>query len=245
MSLQFSDTTNLKGLAQLYEREIGVQYGEVTGNTTRLKAFTADTNVAWDSYLRMVFPTDGTWKLDDSNHTKMPEVITDLVANQRRYPFTTDEQGNLILDIFKVYIKHGDVFQEIHPVDPDTESGHHGFYDGQDTTGTPYLYDKTANVIILDPVPGENVSGGLKVSINREAMYFTHSDTDRKPGAPGHHHAWFYLVPALDYARRHSLESHNRIEAAVMKLEEEIKGHYSRRNRDQRTVLRGKPIIFH
>ena len=37
MSATFNDTTNYKGLVQLYEREIGANRGDISGSTDRLK----------------------------------------------------------------------------------------------------------------------------------------------------------------------------------------------------------------
>lgn len=233
MSIQFSDTSTYKGLVQLYEREIGARRGEVSDNSDLLKDFAADVNVALDAYLRFCFPKEGKWKLDDTNHSQFPEITTDLVANQRAYLFNSDEDGNLLLDIYRVYIKTNGRYVEIDPVDPDTEEDLNTLVDGLNTTGTPSRYDKQANGIFLDLVPASNVTDGLKVSINREASYFTSADTTKKPGFPGIHHEYFYLRPAYDFARRNDLASFNRIEGALMKLEREIAEHYAKRAKDE------------
>lgn len=244
MSLKYNDTTNFKGIVQMYEREIGAQPGDVSNNPIRLKQLTADVNLAFDDYLRFAFPVSGKWKLDDYNHDDYPEITTNLVSGQRSYTFIEDESGNLILDIYKVYIKNGDTYDEVTPVDPDSEKHHHGFYNGLEQQGVPQWYDKTANALLLDPVPENNVTGGLKISINREASYFTHNDTDKKPGVNGLHHAFFYLKPAEAYARRNRLDSHNDIANALVKMEEEIKASYQKRMRDERQVLKGRRINF-
>ena len=237
MSLSFSDTTNFKGLVQLFEREIGASRTDVSGNTNRLKEFAADANLALDSYLRMAFPAEGKWKLDDSNHSDYPEITTNLVANQRSYLFTSDENGNLLLDIYKVYVKVGSAYVEISPVDADKDANVSSFTDGLNTTGTVSRYDKTANAILLDPIPSSNVSSGLKVSINREASYFTYTDTTKKPGFAGIHHSYFFLKPAEDYARRNNLTSYPRIQNDIMKLEREITEFYGHRAKDENQSL--------
>lgn len=237
MSLQFSDTSTLKGIVQGFELEIGAQIGDVSGNTSRLKQFTAQANVALDDYLTIALQSSGKWKFDDSNHTDYPEMTTNLVSGQREYTFTTDENGNLVLDIYRVYANTGNGYYLLDPVDPDSEDTAASFYNGVTTSGNPAQYDKKGNAIILDVSPSANVTNGLKVSINREALYFTYTDTTRKPGVPGNHHKWFYLRPALDYARRNSLASYPRIEAEVMKLEEIIKHDFAHRAKDQRPTL--------
>jgi hypothetical protein len=217
MSIPFNDTSNLKGLVQLFEREIGADYGFVSGNTTRLKAFTADVNLALDEFTGLAIKSSGTWQYDDSNHTDYPEMTTNLVPGQRDYPFTVDENSNLVLDIYRVFVKVGSQYVEIKPVDKQRDDVS-GLYDGLDTQGTPYRYDKTANGIFLDPIPASNVTNGLKVYINRESSYFTTSDTTKKPGVPGTLHRFFYIRPAFDYARINGLSNFQAIQTEYYKL---------------------------
>lgn len=235
MSLQFSDTTTYRGLVQMYEREIGATIGEVSGSTSRLKALTADINLAMDDYVAMAIQASGTWKLDDTNHTDYPEISTDIIAGQREYTFLTDESGNAILDIYKVYAKESasGAYKLLESYDSDSETAESTFTDGQNISGVPAKYDKLANSIRFDVLPISNVTNGLKVSINREGSYFTYSDTTKKPGFPGIHHKYFYLKPAFDYARRNTLTSYPRLEGELIKMEREIKEYFDRRAKDE------------
>jgi hypothetical protein len=236
MSLQFNDTTNFKGIVQLYERELGMPRGTITGN--RLKELTADVNLAWDSYLALALRASGTWQFDDSNHTDYPILTTDLVANQRDYAFTVDSGSNLILEIQKVLVSDASGnYREVDPVDVQTEKDTQGFYNGDNATGVPQKYDKLANGIFLDPIPSYNYTAGLKIYVNREPSYFTSSDLTKKPGCPGIHHRYFYLRPALDYARVNNLANLGAISASVMALENDIEEYFGKRARDQRTRL--------
>lgn len=226
-----------------YELEIGANRGDIADDSTRLEDFVDQENIAFSDYLTLAFNTSGTWKFDDSNHPDFPEMTADIVAGQREYPFTTDEEGNLVLDIYKVYAKEtGKDYLELEAIDADTTGVENGITTGSTVQGVPYRYDKTANVIILDPVPSASVTGGLKVSVNREATFFTTSDTTKKPGVPGLHHKWFYLRPALDYARRNSLNSYTRLEAEVMALTADIKKNFSRRAKDEQSVMTPEPV---
>lgn len=237
MSLAFNDTSTFKGLVQMYEKEIGVSRGTVSGNTNLLKEFTADVNLTLDDYVAIMIQVSGLWKGDDTNHTDYPEIYTNIVSGQRDYTFLTDENGNIILDIYKVYLLDGGVYKLLNPYDSDTENEASTFSNGQNATGTASKYDKTANAIRLDLTPTANITDGLKVSINREASYFTYTDTTKKAGFPGVHHKYFYLKPALDYARRNTLTSYPRIEAEVMKLEREIREYFDRRAKDENPTL--------
>lgn len=237
MSLQFSDTTNYRGLVQMYEREIGAQIGEVSSDAKRLKLFTADANLALDDYTALAIQVSGKWKMDDYNHSDYPEIYTDIVAGQRDYTFITDENGNIILDIYKVYYKDGDAYKLLDTYDADSEKQASTFSDGQSATGTPSKYDKTTNAIRLDVLPTANVTDGLKVSINREANYFTSTDTTKKVGFPGVHHAYFYKKPAREYARRNRLDSYQQLDGDVQMMERQIKEYFDRRAKDERMQL--------
>jgi len=235
MSIPFIDTTTFRGIVQMFEKEIGVNRGEISGNTNRLKEFTAECNNALDEYTRMAISASGRWKFDDSNHSDYPEIITNLVAGQRSYTFTTDEQGNVILDIYRVYALDSEgKYKLLKPIDADTAHVDKSNYDGDNLTGDIYEYDKTANAILLNLVPQSNVTNGLKVSINREASYFTHTDTTRKAGIYGLHHKYLYLKPALEYARRNNLNSHDRIERQVLLIENGITDGLNRRSKDEK-----------
>lgn len=233
------------GIVQKYEKEIGATRNDVASNTVRLQEFTADVNEALDEYVALAIQSCGRWKFDDSNQTDLPEIVTDIVAGQRNYYFTTDETGNLILDIYKVYAKQSGANQPFYPleaVDTDFSNEADSIADGLNTTGVPYRYDKKANCIVLDPCPLTSVTGGLKVSINREAKYFTYTDTTRKAGINGLHHKFLYLRPALDYARRNSLGSYKLIESEYLKIIADIKNTYRDRAKDEQIIIQPEVV---
>lgn len=247
MSLQLSDTTNFRGLAQLFEREVGYNQGDVTGDTSRLKHFVADANLAWDDYLAIALTASGTWQFDDSNHADYPIIKTNLVDGQKDYAFTTDEQGNLILDIYKVAIlpsATATLYQEIYPIDQQSPDSGLDLVSETTAEGVPTEYDKTANALFLTPTPSYSATNGLKVYINREASYFTYTDTTKKPGCPGLHHAYFYLKPALEYARRNNLANERKIKERVEELEKSIKEYFGKRSKDEKPTIKPKKILY-
>jgi len=251
MSLTFSDTTTKKGIIQLIEKELGFDYGVISGNSDLLSEFTAEINCALDDFFLIALPASGKWQLDDSNQSDYPIIQTNLVSGQRDYPFTTDGSGNLVLDIYAVYIltaASGGLFQQIQPVDVQSD----GFQDssfttGQNITGIPFRYDKTANGIFLDPIPNYNAVDGLKVYINREASYFTSGDTAKKPGVPGLLHKYFVLKPAMNFAGRKTMANYKDLLAKVQTYEGDdgkIATYFSGRTRDERDIISGMPINF-
>lgn len=194
---------------------------------------TADINLALDSVWARIFRAGGTWQYDDSNQTDYPIITTNLVAGQRDYAFVTDEQGNLILDIYKVVIAQPDgTYKEIFPVDIQSEKDTAGFYDGNDTQGTPTQYDKTANAIFLNDIPSYSSTNGLKVYINREGSYFTTSDTTKKAGFAGSFHEYLAVRPSYQYAYRNSLKNATALFNEMLRLENAIDTYYGFRQRD-------------
>lgn len=244
MSAQFNDTTNYKGLVQLFEKEVGLPRGTISGDNDKLKDFAADVNICLDDFVAKAIQASGTWQFDDSNQTDYPIITTNLVSGQRDYSFTVDGSSNLILDIYKVYAANASgIFVELAPVDVNTGDDVVPFTNGQNATGTPYRYDKLANGIFLDPIPSYNATGGLKVYINREASYFVYTDTTKKPGVPGIFHKYFYLKPAYMYASRKSLPIAGNLATGtglagrITQLEADIEAYFSRRTKDEEPRL--------
>lgn len=246
MSLQFSDTSTYKGIVQVYEREAGFNTGDISGTATALKELTADVNQALDDFFAISLSASGDWQLDDSNQTSYPILTANIVAGQRDYPFTTDSDGNLVLDIYKVLIlpsATATLYQPIQPIDAQSEDWNN-IQVNLTTQGVPYQYDKTANAIFLDPIPSYNATNGLKVYVNREASYFTSSDTTKKPGVPGLFHRYFAIKPAMEYARRKGLSSFQGLFAEVQLMEKAIKEYFGKREKDADHGIVNEPIVF-
>jgi len=244
MSIPFNDTTGLTGIIQGIERELEFEYGYISGNTTRLKEWTSQVNLTHDDTLAMIFNRAGgsLWQFDDSNHTKYPIIKTDLISGQRDYTFTTDEQGNIILDIYRVAVadkagKFIDVFNTDQQTPNNGNSDTTSFIDGDNTAGVPTRADKTANGIFLDPVPdynwrvGTEGQSGILVHINREGSYFATTDTTKKPGIAGLYHEYYIVNPCFKHAQRKNLKSLNGLMQRKLELEDGISKHYAFRDR--------------
>lgn len=205
---------------------------------------TADINLSLDKALDLIFKSSGRWQFDDSNHDDYPIITTSITQGQRDYPFVTDESGNLILDIYKVMVKSTTTgqYEEIYPVDVQSDQGTEGFYDGLNTEGKPYRYDKTANSIFLDQIPDETVTNGLKVYINREGSYFQTTDTTKKAGFAGLFHEYLALRPSYQYAYRNSLQNKNDLKNEMLEMESAMKKHYRDRNKDEVLRITTPPI---
>lgn len=204
---------------------------------------TADENLAIDRVFDIIFKSSGKWQFDDSNHTDYPFIMTSLVSGQRDYSFTTDEQGNLILDIYKVMIKdETGKYIEIKAVDQQSDEYTQGFWNGENTTGIPNRYDKTANGIFLDAIPSYNSTNGLKIFINREGSYFTTSDTTKKPGFAGIFHEYVALYPSYLYSMRNGLANKNDLKRDLEEMESKIQKYYRDRSKDEQLSIREEYI---
>lgn len=239
MSLQFSDTTNKGGIIQAIERKLKLGDGWITNDTKNLKDFTARINIAVDRFVALAMKAGGKWQLDDTNHVDYPIITTSIVSGQRDYTFTTDETGNLILDVYKVMVKKtsSGPYEEIDPVDQQSDSSMSSFYDGQNSSGVPTRYDKTGNGIFLDLIPNYNATNGLKVFINREFSRFVSTDTTKMPGFSGLFHYYVVLLPCYEYASENQLPNVNDIRNDIVTMERQIEEHYSARDRDTRKRL--------
>ena len=124
MSLQFSNTANKHGIVQRIERELGMNYGDITGDPTVFSGFVSDVNIALDKVLAIIFEVGGTWQFDDNNYTDLPVMTTSLNENQRDYSFVSDEHSYLVLDLFKVMVADSSGnYREIFPVDAARRGG--------------------------------------------------------------------------------------------------------------------------
>lgn len=240
MSIQFSNTTTKNGLIQHIERNCGFNDGGISGNSTLLAQFTGDINAALDEVLSLIFEVGGTWQFDDSNHsTNYPIITTDIVSGQRDYSFISDGSGNLILEIYKVFVADvNGLFKEILPVDV-AAGAPANYYDGQNTQGDPISYDKLGNGIFLDPIPNYNRTAGLKLYINREASYFSTSDTTKKAGFAGLFHEYLALRPSYYYCFRNQVPVYRQLREEMENMKQAIMDYYKSREKDVVKTLRG------
>ncbi len=249
MSLAFSNTTLKNGIIQQIEKNCGFDDGQISGNATLLAQFTGDVNLALDDALAIILPASGTWQFDDSNQADYPIITTALVGSptpQRDYSFVTDNSGNLILDIYKVMCRVSATgpYQDLIPVDQQSDEDVVSFYNGLNVSGVPSRYDKTANGIFLDLIPNYNSTDGLKIFINREGSYFSVTDTTKKPGFAGLFHEYCVLKPSYNYARSKGLQNVERLERDLLKMEKAMDAYYSDRERDADKSIEMAEINF-
>lgn len=219
MSTQFNNTTTKRGLVQMYEKEIGFDYGRVSGDSELLLEFTARACNALDKYLLIWAKNAGTWQADDINHSDFQILTTNISSGVRSYSFTSDSNSNRIIDVSKVLILPSATatnYVEINPVDELNTSITDILVNS--LTGQPTRYGKMGNAILLDAIPNYNANAGIKMVVNREGSYPTSAWTTQIIGVPAFFE-YFYLRPAFEIAQIRGLSNLSSLEKQVIDLE--------------------------
>ena len=222
-----------------------------TQNTTTssypVTSKTRDINLALDNYFILANQYAGNWRpADDTNQTDYPVVYADVVSSQQDYSFTVDENGNQILDIYKIRMLQPDgvTWVTLKQIDQNE------IKDAQLNTtssGTPTEYYLTANGIFLVLPPNYNSTDGLEIWINRTPVHFTASDVStgtKVPGIPLIHHEYLVVRPSYFYAADKGLANKGELEVTLYGpdgrsgMEDMIKKYYANRNRAKKRRLR-------
>lgn len=242
--MQFSDTVNRTGIIELIEDLTGTQSATTSSYTLATK--TRDVNNAFSNYNMVAQRSAGSWESDDTNQTDYPIITTNLVSGQQDYSFTVDQQGNQILDIYRVEIAGpSGIFSQVIPLDELDMNGT-SLTEFMKTSGTVMFYKKTANGIFLYAPTSYNYTNGLKIYYARTPTYFLTSDTTKKPGIPDMFHEYLALRPAYFYALAKGLPQAQALGNQVIELEGsdrlgitgKIGDYYANRSRDMKTAIR-------
>jgi len=229
-----NDTTTRTGIVQVLEDLTSTQSASTSSYPLATKI--RDINMAFDDYQTIVTEASGTWQLDDSNHTKYPNMKFNLVSGQQDYNFTEDEQGNQVQDIYRVECKDANgVWQLLKAYDEQSET--ESLSARELLTGTPTRYYKTANGIFLDLTPNYDSTLGIRMFFTRSPNYFTTSDTTKEPGIPNAHHRYLAVKPAYWYWLPKDSQRASLYFAELQKIEKMISDSVSQRVRDERPRL--------
>lgn len=240
--LQFSDTTNNKGLIQVLARRTGTTNASTSSYPLLDK--TVDINFALANFFILANQYAGkNQPVDDTNQTDFPIVYANVVSGQQDISITLDANGNQILDYYKFRIQYPDgswhTLEQVDIMDNDDSFLNDG------TTGLPTKFELTAGGIFLNVIPNYSLVGGLEVYVSRGASYFVSTDTTKIAGIPEIFQEYLVLRPAYFYC----LEK-GRPEAAAYGLtlygrdgksgmEGMIKKYYANRNRGSSKRISG------
>lgn len=223
----FSDTTNNLGGVQQVRSMMGVDATQYS-TWKIVNSF----NHYLDTCTGYLIGNDRRFQWDDTNHTKLPEGTTNLVANQSDYSFLTDEQGNRILTLTRIdVLKEDGHYEKLTLIDQEDISGALPEYLNQ--AGIPQYYDKIAdNIIRLYPKPSASITSGIKFYFQRSPSYFTASDTTKEPGVSPILHRGFVVSAAYDGALSLGLANLQALGLERQVEEKKMIQHFNTRNKD-------------
>jgi len=224
----FSDTINNLGILQQVRSLM-----RVDANQYPTAKVVNSVNNYLDTVTGYAIGADRRWAFDDTNHTRLPEGTTNLVANQPDYSFLSDEQGNQILNLTRIDILDtGGSWRQL--ISRDQVQIGEAIGEDQKTAGLPIFYDKIAdNIIRLSPKPITDVTAGLKFFFQRVPSYFTALDTTKAPGVAPVLHRGFVIFAAYDGALTLGLPNLQALSAERQVEEKKMEDYFQSRNPDE------------
>jgi len=235
----FNDISNKSGMIQECETWLfGSDYGSISGNTNNLATFTRLINSGVDQTETEIMKVDGNWQWDDKNHGDKPSATTTLVNGQADYTLDMSH-----MKVIGVEVKDSDGnYRPISPIDY-TEIRKSGTTESEffETDAMPVYYDLKGDILTLFPAPATGqvtMSAGLRIVFQREADYFTSSDTTKELGIPRIFHDVPVLFACAKYAKANSMGDKAReLDAELTRRVKDLKEFFTKRN------LEGNKII--
>jgi hypothetical protein len=227
MSISFSDNSGKTGIVE--QARALARLDSAQWPTVRI----ANSCNNWmDRIVGYAIAADTRFRFDDTNHSKLPQGTTNLVAGQSDYSFLTDEQGNSIITLTGISRMDADgkeyPLREVDRNDPGYDISSYGV-----ETATPEAYDKIAdNIIRLDRKPPATITGGLKFYFQRTPSYFTASDTTKAPGFSPLLHRGFVIAAAYDMVLALDPDRIRVMGAELQREEEKMRRYFGDRNAD-------------
>lgn len=237
--IQFSDTTNKQGIVQVIRRRTGTN--TATGGSYPIEDITLDVNMALANFFILANKVAGKRQpVDDTNHGDFPIVYATITSGQQDVNLTLDENGNQILDIYKVVMTlptgQKVVLRQVDINDDDSVVT-------DTTTGIPSSYDLTAEGIFLHQIPNFTLADALEIWVNRAGSYFASDDDTKRAGIPEIFSEYLTLRPSYFYCLEKGKEQATAYGIALYGrdgrsgMEGAIKAYYSQRNRDMPTEI--------
>jgi len=226
--MTYNDTTNKNGIIQQVERYINMGATWISGDTDRLREFTAYANKISSKIWHWIFTSQGVWKYDDSNETDLPQATTNLVSAQTTYALPSDA-----LTVQRVECKNsnGDWFRLVQIFQDQIPEAIDEF---NETDCEPVYYRLIGNTIELFPASNYASTNGLKVYFDRGAHAFVYNDTTATPGFASPYHEAVSVGTAIEWLKIKSPTNPTLqfLREEWAKFEEDIKKFYSLRNKD-------------
>ncbi|MCH7771856.1 MAG: hypothetical protein IIA49_12710 [Bacteroidetes bacterium] len=233
--MEFNPSSGSNGIVQEITYLLQLQSQTTDYPTADL---TRNVNRWYDRATYIITRADNRWQWDDNNQSDLPIATAALVSGQNDYGIA----AGTFLRITKVAVRRSvsdTTYTELVPVDIHDSIARRIFEEKSTTDGTPVMYDKTANSILLEPAPNYASSDGLKIAYQRVPDYFTTSDTTQQPGFAEIFHRFLSLGACFDYALSWSMHKRMKeFDAEIIKMEAAMTDWYTQRPRDEKPQIR-------
>lgn len=220
----FSDTTNLSGLIQTYERLTDQGQATVSGDATKLKEVTATINRINHRVWHLIFTSTGNWQYDDGGFTDLPQATTNLTSGTSLYALPPEA-----LTVHKLEIKDSSGnWLELTPLTKEQIGAVDEFLK---TDGTPQYYRLVNGTIELFSAPNYSSTGGIKVYFDRDSVDFATSDTTKTPGFASPYHEILPIMASIEWYKVKQPNSPTlvQLQQDQLRLEKSIKEFYGAR----------------
>ena len=234
--MQFNDTTNLTGGIQLIERLTNMGDGAISGNTTKLKQFTAAINDGFDELMPRLLAYSNFIRWDDLNHTDQPIGTFNIVSGTSDYQVKEDDNSLDILNITRIKILTSATetkYTDLDRMTIDDDRATNAMSPNSDETGTPQWFLERNNTIYLYYQPDYSATNGVKMWFEREPAYFDSTDTTKEPGVPKPFQQLPFLYAALEWLlinKANNTTLITRVESKIAKKEKALDEMITKRN---------------
>lgn len=221
--------------------EMRIKFRELT-NTTTLdypdSSLIRDLNAELSNIQINILRDRGALEFDDTNFSDLPIATFNIIAGQREYKITADEDGNRLLTIHKVAYQDGTRFVDV-PRSTVAEGSQQALV--AEGTGKPRKYYEVGSSVVFDIDP--DFSGLGKIWFDREMDVILTSDTTKEPGIPRAYHLLAVYRTAYNYAIDKGLSNENSILRRITMEEERMAQFEANRRVDEQTVM--SPAVIH
>jgi hypothetical protein len=206
---------------------------QVDSNQWSTDRITVSLNKALDKAIGYGIGADKRFRVDSTNHTKLPEGVADLTSGTSQYSFLEDEQGNRILTLTRIEVKDSQGnWVKLLPID--MTQVNEALDEFMSSNGTPQYYDKTTdNVVRFYPAPNYSSSGGIKYYFQRNPNYFETTDTTKETGLAPELDEYVISCAALEGAVSLGLSSLPGIKIIHDEAKENMVQYFTRRSEDE------------
>jgi len=225
----YSNTTTKDGIIQTMEELCDLGDAYISGDTTRLRQFTARINRIAHRVWHTIFMANGSWQYDDGNYTDLPSATADLVSGTRKYALPSDA-----LTVQRVEAKNeaGDWYV-LKPLDKERIAL--GLDEFMETDGQPNYYRLVNGVIELMPGSNYASTGGLKVYFDRDSVDFAYNATTATPGFASPYHEIIPIKASIEWLKVKQPQSPT-LQVLLqddLRVETSLKEYYGKRFKDK------------